>query len=177
MRQKETEHEWGRVRERETQNLKQAPGSDLSAQSPTRRSNSRTARPWPEPKSAAYLTEPPRRPNCLYLLQSLDSRIIFAVITKILGKAIFMNLEADQCFLNTLTTLWVLKPVFFRENKTSFGCNFIFLVLPYFITKESTLHSITYLVNTNYVLVDAPSAGRGWWQGQGVSLSWSLFIQ
>ena len=33
LRQRETEHEWGRVRERETQNLKQAPGSELSAQS------------------------------------------------------------------------------------------------------------------------------------------------
>ena len=33
MRQRETEHEWGRVRERETQNLKQAPGSELSARS------------------------------------------------------------------------------------------------------------------------------------------------
>ena len=30
--------------ERETQNLKQAPGSELSAQSPTRGSNPRTAR-------------------------------------------------------------------------------------------------------------------------------------
>ena len=33
MRQTETEHEWGRVRERETQNLKQVPGSELSTQS------------------------------------------------------------------------------------------------------------------------------------------------
>ena len=44
LRQRETEHEWGRVRERETQNLKQAPGSELPAQSPTRGSNSRTVR-------------------------------------------------------------------------------------------------------------------------------------
>ena len=43
LRQRETEHEWGTVRERETQNLKQAPGSELSAQSPTGGSNSRTA--------------------------------------------------------------------------------------------------------------------------------------
>ena len=35
MRQRETEHEQGRVSERETQNLKQVPGSELSAQSPT----------------------------------------------------------------------------------------------------------------------------------------------
>ena len=44
LRQGETEHELGRVRERETQNLKQAPGSELSAQSRTQGSNSRTER-------------------------------------------------------------------------------------------------------------------------------------
>ena len=42
---------WGkRQRERETQNPKQAPGSELSAQSPTRGSNPRMARWSPEPK-------------------------------------------------------------------------------------------------------------------------------
>ena len=44
LRQRETEHERGRVRERETQNLKQAPGSELSAHSPTWGSNSRAVR-------------------------------------------------------------------------------------------------------------------------------------
>ena len=49
-RDRETETERQRVsrigaeRARETQNLKQAPGSELTAQSPTRGSNSRTAR-------------------------------------------------------------------------------------------------------------------------------------
>ena len=43
--QRETEHVQGRGRERgDTQNLKQAPGSELSAQSPTRGSNPQTAR-------------------------------------------------------------------------------------------------------------------------------------
>ena len=32
--ERETEHEWESVRERETQNPKQAPGSELSTQSP-----------------------------------------------------------------------------------------------------------------------------------------------
>ena len=53
LRQGETEHEQGRVRERETQNPKQAPSSELSAQSPTRGSNSQTRRSRPEPKSDA----------------------------------------------------------------------------------------------------------------------------
>ena len=35
LRERETEHERGRERERETQNLKQSPDSELSAQSPT----------------------------------------------------------------------------------------------------------------------------------------------
>ena len=48
--------------ERETQHRKQAPGSELSAQSPTRGSNSRTVSSRPEPKSDAQPTEPPRRP-------------------------------------------------------------------------------------------------------------------
>ena len=39
--------------ERETQNPKQAPGPELSAQSPMQGSNSRTTRSWPEPKSDA----------------------------------------------------------------------------------------------------------------------------
>ena len=50
-------------RERETQNRKQAPGSEPAAQSLTRGSNSRTARSRPEPKSDAQPTEPPRRPE------------------------------------------------------------------------------------------------------------------
>ena len=38
-------------RERETQNPKQAPGSELPAQSPMRGSNPAAERPWPELKS------------------------------------------------------------------------------------------------------------------------------
>ena len=59
----EREHERGRVRERETQNLKQASGSELSAQSPMRGSNSWTARSRLELKSDAQPTEPPRCPD------------------------------------------------------------------------------------------------------------------
>ena len=53
--------------ERETQNRKQTPGSELSAQSPMRGSNSQTARSGPEPKSDAQPTEPPRCPKCVKL--------------------------------------------------------------------------------------------------------------
>ena len=38
-KEREMEHEWGSDTERETQNPKQAPGSELSAQSPTLGSN------------------------------------------------------------------------------------------------------------------------------------------
>ena len=40
-----------------------APGSELSAQSPTRGSNPQTVRSWPELKLDAQPTEPPRRPS------------------------------------------------------------------------------------------------------------------
>ena len=50
-------------REWETQNLKQAPDSELSAQSLTWCSNPRTMRSGPEPETDASLTEPPRRPH------------------------------------------------------------------------------------------------------------------
>ena len=50
LREREAECEWGRDRERETQNPKQAPGSELSAQSPRRGLNPRTVRSRPEPK-------------------------------------------------------------------------------------------------------------------------------
>ena len=43
-RQRKTEHELGRGRERETQNLKEAPGSKLSAQSLIWGLNPRTVR-------------------------------------------------------------------------------------------------------------------------------------
>ena len=49
-------------RERETQNQKQAPGSEQSAQSPTRGSNSWAVRSWPEPKLDAQQTDLPRCP-------------------------------------------------------------------------------------------------------------------
>ena len=62
----QTEHEQGRGREREKQNLKQALGSELSAQSPMRGCTSQTARSWPEQKSDALLTEPPRCPSPSY---------------------------------------------------------------------------------------------------------------
>ena len=56
-------------RERETQNPKQAPSSELPAQSPMRSSSSQTARSWPELKSDAQPTEPPRCPSNCFLNQ------------------------------------------------------------------------------------------------------------
>ena len=51
---------WEGQRERETQNLKQAPGSELSAQSLTQGWKSQTVWSWPELKPDAQPTEPPR---------------------------------------------------------------------------------------------------------------------
>ena len=50
-------------RERETQNLKQAAGSELSVQSRMQGSNSWTVRSWPELKLDAYRLSHPRAPS------------------------------------------------------------------------------------------------------------------
>ena len=71
-------------RERETQNPKRAPGSELSAQSPTRGSNPRAARSRPEPKWDAQPTEPPRRPkmdkifHVTHTAQCAAARVLFS---------------------------------------------------------------------------------------------------
>ena len=59
-------------REMETQNLKQVPGSELSAQRLIQDSNSQTVRSWPEPKSDTQLTEPPRYPKAMAFLPATN---------------------------------------------------------------------------------------------------------
>ena len=61
------ERGWGQ-RERETQNLKQAPGSEVSAQSPTRVLNSQAMRSWHKLKWDSQPTEPLRHPTFSRLL-------------------------------------------------------------------------------------------------------------
>ena len=77
--------------ERETQNLKQAPGAELSAQSPMRGSNSQTVRSRPEPKSDTQPTEPPRRPCFLELF-------FHVIIYPSLGSAVWILFLPD-CFV------------------------------------------------------------------------------
>ena len=56
-------------RERETQNRKQAPGSEPSAQSPTRGSNSQTARSWPGwSRTLNQLRHPGAPPGVVFLI-------------------------------------------------------------------------------------------------------------
>ena len=57
-------------RERETQNRKQAPGSESSAQSPTRGSNSRTARSWPGWSRTLNRLRHPGAPQQVFLKHS-----------------------------------------------------------------------------------------------------------
>ena len=68
LRERERESRGGAERGR--QNVKQAPGSELSAQSPTRRLNPQTVRSWHEPKSDAQLAELPRIPEILNFLNA-----------------------------------------------------------------------------------------------------------
>ena len=68
LRKAETEPEWGRGRERETQNSKQAPGSCCQHRAWHRAGTHRTVRSWPELKSDAQPTEPPRCPEIISFL-------------------------------------------------------------------------------------------------------------
>ena len=83
---RERENEQGRHR----QNLKQAPGSELPAQTPTRGSNPRTVRSWSELKSDSQLTEPPGRPTFkhIYLFYCTISSPLGYVVHK--GRDLFL---------------------------------------------------------------------------------------
>ena len=102
----------GGDRERETQNPKQALVSELSAQSPTQGSNSWTMRSWPEPKSDAQPTEPPRRPS-FYLFNEATSTFKFAHMACIFLTALQ---EGEICVVGAVCTKgyqgkqpWLLK--------------------------------------------------------------------
>ena len=74
-RERETETETetgsrgGAERERGRQNLKQAPGFELSAQSLTQGLNPQTVRSWREPKLDASLTELPKCPLAFFFFK------------------------------------------------------------------------------------------------------------
>ena len=73
-------------RERETQNPKQAPGSELSAQSPTQGSNSQTVRSWPEPK-------PPRCPFNTFFFKRIKTSDNARAYKNILAFRVIQHLE------------------------------------------------------------------------------------
>ena len=85
LRETETECEWVRGRERGIHRIRsrlQAPGSEPSAQSPTRGSNPPALRSWPEPKSDPQPTESPRRPiNLLFIFISFSRGVAIYVVT------------------------------------------------------------------------------------------------
>ena len=84
-------------RGKERQNPKQAPGSELSAQSPTRGSNSRAVRSWPEWKSSAGPTEPPRCPNSIFNFWG-TSILFFTVACAQYGESYFVHwLQRSSC--------------------------------------------------------------------------------
>ena len=91
-------------RERETKNLKQAPGSELSAQSPTQGSNPWTVRSWPEPKSGAQPTEPRRSPISCPFVQKLVT--------------ILCTLSPGPFYLSLSDTCWLVSGLTLHYN----GC-------------------------------------------------------
>ena len=93
----ERECKQGRDRERETENSKQAPSSELSAQSPMWGSNWWTSRSWPEPKLEAQPTETPRCPKVsLLTLDLLSSGCEFKPrIGLHTGRGVYLKQEMD----------------------------------------------------------------------------------
>ena len=77
------------VAEKETQNPKPAPSSELSAQRPMWGSNPRAVRSCPELKSDAQLTEPPWHPPKLFFFYGWSK--MFSYKTKEVGWSQFMR--------------------------------------------------------------------------------------
>lgn len=73
----------GGVEREETQNPKQAPGSETSAKSQTRGLNPQTEimTSWPKPKSDAQWTEPPRHPYQRMLEEDFQQKNEWAPFT------------------------------------------------------------------------------------------------
>ena len=139
-RERERERAWvgEGQREGETQNLKEAPGSELSAQSPMWGLNSRTVRSWPELKLDSQPTEPPRCPDYFLNFWSFAHWILLSLFSFTFGFLEGMelllvsgaSLRQQQGSVGTdlqwqeMTTpcRWnVLKPIHFPVWSFSFG--------------------------------------------------------
>ena len=94
-------------RERETQNVKQAPGSELSAQSPMWGLNSRAVRSWPELKSDAQPTEPPRCPHLYHFQLETPCSVALVKINRdpSVANSLF-KLFHFALFLSNFLSLW-----------------------------------------------------------------------
>ena len=121
--------EWAES-QRKARNPKQAPGSELSAHSPTRGSNPRTGRSWPEQKSDAQPMEPPRCPStCMFLWahrfavhlvkyqkvwlldRMVRAHLVFWEATKLFSRAAGQfgfpaSSECESLLLHILTSIW-----------------------------------------------------------------------
>ena len=106
----------------ETQNPKQPPGSELSAQSLTWGSNPRTARSWPEPKLDPQLTEPQRRPVSSHLLRNIFIHILLTPHTHIYSvpvrrlTSIPNRKQLNGCYIWYQTHCHLLGACVQREN-------------------------------------------------------------
>ena len=75
-RERQSMNGGGAERERETQNLKQASGSALSAQNPTRSSNPQTMRSWPEPSQMLNRLSHPGAPFPATTLMQTEYKLL-----------------------------------------------------------------------------------------------------
>ena len=100
----------GAERETHTQNQKQAPGSELSAQSPTRGLNPQTVSSWPEPKSVAQLTTTPAPLDNLFYLRFVFLQLMQQMATLSNRDTTFVTLNLIiVSFVGHHSTLWVVS--------------------------------------------------------------------
>ena len=89
-------------KERKAQNLKQTPGSELSAQSPMRGSNSQPSRSWPE---LNWLNHPSAPSTKYFLLIKFDWSM-FSFVTSVFGVVSKKPLSNKQMFLYFRKIWW-----------------------------------------------------------------------
>ena len=89
-------------REGETQNLKKAPGSELSAQSPMQGSNSQTVGSWPEPKSTLNQLRHPGAPQGVYFYSNLGRFSTIEVLNFSIPQTLWLSGEAYGSLLRIM---------------------------------------------------------------------------
>ena len=116
LRERETEHEQGRGRDRGRHNPRQAPGSELSAQSPTKGLNS----PWDHDLSWSWMINPLSHPGARY-----SSFFMSHLLISISFLLWFLTTSSSYLLMNKASWnkvyFWVISTIYYNENTTYFS--------------------------------------------------------